>query len=78
MCFRAELANLFLVLHTGAADALREEVMQSSWYEAFRSDMRSSLVVRAVEASVGGVGTVTSAASSWTSASLSSASRSLR
>lgn len=52
--------------------------MQSSWYEAFRADMRSSVVVRAVEASVGGVGTVTSVASSWTSASLSSATRSLR
>lgn len=52
--------------------------MQSSWYEAFRSDMRSSLVVRAVEASVGGVGSMTSAASSLAASSLSSASRSLR
>ena len=52
--------------------------MQSSWYEAFRADMRSNVVVRAVEASLGGVGSVTSAASSWTSASLSTASRSLR
>ena len=49
--------------------------MESAWYEAFRADMRSSVVVRAVEASVG---SVTSVASSWTSAGLSSATRSFR
>lgn len=65
-------------MDAGAADALREEVMESAWYEAFRADMRSSVVVRAMEASVGGVGSVTSVASSWTSAGLSSATRSFR
>lgn len=51
----------------GSADALRAEVMQSSWYDAFRSDMRSSVVVRAVEGSLGQLGRATQAASSWTS-----------
>ena len=57
----------------GSADALREEVVQSAWYEAFRADMRSSAVVRAVESSLGRVG----AASVWTRARLASASSSL-
>lgn len=69
------------VMHTccpGSADALREEVMQSSWYEAFRSDMRSSVVVRAVESSVGRIGAATHAATSWTSSQLASTGQGLR
>ena len=64
-------------MSAGAADMLREEVMQSSWYEAFRADLRSSIVVRAVEAGLGSVGSITNVASSWTSARLSSAKQSL-
>ena len=55
----------------GAADTLREEVVRSAWYEAFRADMRSSVIVRAVESSLGRMGY----ASSWTSARLASASQ---
>ncbi len=58
---------------SGSADALREEVVQSAWYEAFRADMRSSAVVRAVESSLGRVG----AATAWTTTRLASASSSL-
>ena len=47
--------------------------MQSAWYEAFRADMRSSTVVRAVESSLGRVG----AATVWTRTRLASASSSL-
>ncbi|EIE19233.1 alpha/beta-hydrolase [Coccomyxa subellipsoidea C-169] len=43
----------------GAADALREDVVRSAWYEAFRADMRSNLIVRAVESSITGVGSAT-------------------
>lgn len=67
-----------LFLCSGSADALREEVMQSSWYEAFRSDMRSSVVVRAVESSVGRIGAATHAATSWTSSQLASTGHGLR
>lgn len=66
------------MLCSGSADALREEVMQSSWYEAFRSDMRSSVVVRAVESSVGRIGAATHAATSWTSSQLASTGQGLR
>ena len=52
--------------------------MQSSWYEAFRSDMRSSVVVRAVESSVGRIGAATHAATSWTSSQLASTGQGLR
>ncbi len=62
----------------GSADALREEVMQSSWYEAFRSDMRSNMVVRAVESSVGRIGWATHAATSWTSSQLAFTGQGLR
>lgn len=65
-------------LYAGSADALREEVMQSSWYEAFRSDMRSSVVVRAVESSVGRIGAATNAATSWTSSQLAFTGQGLR
>ena len=44
--------------------------MQSSWYDAFRSDMRSNVVVRAVEGSLGQIGRATQAATSWTSSYL--------
>ena len=52
--------------------------MQSSWYEAFRSDMRSSVVVRAVESSVGRIGWATHAATAWTSSQLASTGQGLR
>lgn len=55
----------------GAADALREDVVRSAWYEAFRADMRSSLIVRAVENSISGVGSATV----WTTSRLASASQ---
>ena len=62
----------------GSADALREEVMRSSWYEAFRTDMRSSVVVRAVEDSLGRVGSATVAATSWTTTRLAQTGQGLR
>lgn len=62
----------------GSADALREEVMRSSWYEAFRTDMRSSVVVRAVEDSLGRVGSATVAATSWTTTRLALTGQGLR
>lgn len=62
----------------GNADVLREEVMASAWYEAFRSDMRSSAIVRAVESSLGRMSTATTAATSWTSSRLASASQSFK
>ncbi|KAL3134993.1 hypothetical protein ABBQ32_007945 [Trebouxia sp. C0010 RCD-2024] len=71
-------ADLIPTVSAGSADALREEVMQSSWYEAFRSDMRSSVVVRAVESSVGRIGAATHAATSWTSSQLASTGQGLR
>lgn len=71
-------ADLIPTVSAGSADALREEVMQSSWYEAFRSDMRSSVVVRAVESSVGRIGAATHAATSWTSSHLASTGQGLR
>ena len=49
---------------------LREEVLRSAWYEAFKADMRSSAVVRAVESSLQRVSTATSAATAWTSSRL--------
>ena len=52
--------------------------MQSSWYEAFRSDMRSNVVVRAVESSVGRIGWATHTATSWTSSQLASTGQGLR
>ena len=52
--------------------------MASAWYEAFRNDMRSSVIVRAVESSLGRMSTATTAATSWTSDRLASASQSLR
>ncbi len=52
--------------------------MQSSWYEAFRSDMRSNVVVRAVESSVGRIGWATHAATSWTSSQLAFTGQGLR
>ena len=55
----------------GAADALREEVVRSAWYEAFRADMRSNIIVRAVESSLGGVGSATT----WTTSRLATASQ---
>ncbi len=45
--------------------------MRSAWYEAFRADMRSSVIVRAVESSLGRMGHATS----WTTARLASASQ---
>ncbi|KAK9825386.1 hypothetical protein WJX81_007825 [Elliptochloris bilobata] len=66
-------ADIVPTISPGSADALREEVVQSAWYEAFRADMRSSAVVRAVEGSLGRVG----AATVWTTARLASASSSL-
>ena len=54
----------------GSSDVLREEVLRSAWYEAFRADMRSSAVVRAVETSLQRVSTATSAATAWTSSRL--------
>ena len=54
----------------GSSDALREEVIRSAWYEAFRADMRSSAVVRSVENSLQRVTAATSAASAWTSSRL--------
>lgn len=55
----------------GAADALREDMVRSAWYEAFRADMRSNVIVRAVESSITGVGSVTV----WTTSRLASASQ---
>jgi hypothetical protein len=52
--------------------------MASSWYEAFRRDMRGSIVVRAVEAGLGHVSSATAAASSWTSQRFLFASHNLR
>ncbi|DBA73228.1 TPA: hypothetical protein ACH3X1_011294 [Trebouxia sp. C0004] len=71
-------ADLIPTVSAGSADALREEVMQSSWYEAFRSDMRSNVVVRAVESSVGRIGWATHAATSWTSSQLAFTGQGLR
>ena len=59
-----------VALLAGAADALREEVVRSAWYEAFRADMRSNIIVRAVESSLGGVGSATT----WTTSRLATAS----
>lgn len=61
-----------VILLAGAADALREEVVRSAWYEAFRADMRSNIIVRAVESSLGGVGSATT----WTTSRLATASQS--
>ena len=68
-----------------SADALRQEVMQSSWYDQFRADVRSSVVVRAVEGSLSRVAAATAATASgtwavtsWTTARIASASRNLR
>lgn len=58
----------------GSSDGLREEVMRSAWYEAFRADMRSSVLVRAVEVGLGQVGYATS----WTSNKLAAASQGFR
>ncbi|BDA49647.1 probable Sn1-specific diacylglycerol lipase alpha at N-terminal half [Coccomyxa sp. Obi] len=55
----------------GAADALREDVVRSAWYEAFRADMRSNVIVRAVESSITGVGSATV----WTTSRLATASQ---
>ncbi|KAI7845939.1 hypothetical protein COHA_000485 [Chlorella ohadii] len=44
------------------ADALREEMTRSSWWQEFRADVRSSGLVRAVESGLRGVGSATS----WT------------
>ena len=52
--------------------------MRSSWYEAFRTDMRSSVVVRAVEDSLGRVGSATVAATSWTTTRLALTGQGLR
>ena len=60
-----------VALLAGAADALREEVVRSAWYEAFRADMRSNIIVRAVESSLGGVGSATT----WTTSRLATASQ---
>lgn len=65
---RSEVDN---VVVTGSADTLREDVMRSAWYEAFRADMRSSVIVRAVESSIGGVGSMTT----WTTSRLANASQ---
>ena len=48
--------------------------MRSAWYEAFRADMRSSVLVRAVEVGLGQVGYATS----WTSNKLAAASQGFR
>ena len=60
-----------VIFPAGAADALREEVVRSAWYEAFRADMRSNIIVRAVESSLGGVGSATT----WTTSRLATASQ---
>ena len=65
--FRAQPCAPF----AGAADALRVEVVRSAWYEAFRADMRSNIIVRAVEGSLGGVGNATT----WTTSRLATASK---
>lgn len=59
--------------------------MESAWYDQFRADVRSSLIVRAVEGSISRVAAATAATAtgtwavtSWTTAHLASASRSLR
>lgn len=74
-----------LTLRAASADALRQEVMQSSWYDQFRADVRSNVVVRAVEGSLSRVAAATAATASgtwavttWTTARIASASRSLR
>jgi len=46
-------------------------MVRSAWYEAFRADMRSNVIVRAVESSITGVGSVTV----WTTSRLASASQ---
>ena len=68
-----------------SADALRQEVMQSSWYDQFRADVRSNVVVRAVEGSLSRMAAATAATASgtwavtsWTTARIASASRNLR
>ena len=59
--------------------------MQSSWYDQFRADVRSNVVVRAVEGSLSRVAAATAATASgtwavtsWTTARIASASRNLR
>lgn len=44
--------------------------MRSSWFQEFRSDVRSSSIVRAVESGIRGVGSATATATSWTTSRL--------
>ncbi|KAK9804709.1 hypothetical protein WJX72_001137 [[Myrmecia] bisecta] len=60
-------ADIIPTISPGSADALRREVEASAWFDALRADMRSSAVVRAVEATT-----------SWTSSRVSSASQNIR
>ncbi|KAK9852086.1 hypothetical protein WJX84_002088 [Apatococcus fuscideae] len=66
--------DIIPTISPGSSDGLREEVMRSAWYEAFRADMRASALVRAVEVGLGQVGFATS----WTSNKLAAASQGLR
>ncbi|KAK9793715.1 hypothetical protein WJX73_006410 [Symbiochloris irregularis] len=70
--------DIIPTISPGNADVLREEVIASAWYEAFRNDMRSSVIVRAVESSLDRMTSATTAATSWTSDRLASASQSFR
>jgi pimeloyl-ACP methyl ester carboxylesterase len=55
-------------MSSGAADLLREEVTNSSWYADFQQDMRSYRIYRALESGIRGVGSATS----WTAVRLKS------
>lgn len=59
-------ADVIPTICPGSADALREEVMRSSWFREFRADVRASGIVRAVEVGIRGVGSATMTATSWT------------
>jgi len=64
-------ADVIPTISPGSADALREEVMRSSWASDFRQDMRASSIVRAVESGISRVGTATATATTWTATRLS-------
>ena len=64
--------DLVPCFHEAALERLRQEVLESSWFDSFRSDMRSrSMIYRAAEGSVRAVGVGTY----WTAAGLYSVTR---
>lgn len=64
-------ADVIPTVSPGSGDKLRVEMMGSSWFREFQSDVRSSAVVRAVENGIKGVGSATVSATSWTTSKLS-------